>query len=56
MDNKNIELLFAELVVSFCLSTSGIDSLRTVYHDRIDGLLLPVMDMPMRRGPWEQQP
>lgn len=32
---------WAGLVVRFCLATAAGDSLRTVYHDRIDGLLMP---------------
>lgn len=35
---------WAGLVVRFCLATAAGDSLRTVYHDRIDGLLLTEED------------
>lgn len=31
----------ATLIVLFCLATAEYNSPRTIYHDRIDGLLMP---------------
>ena len=47
---------WAGLVVRFCLATAAGDSLRTVYHDRIDGLLFPICELPLIDGRQERRP
>lgn len=40
----NAERDWAELVVQFCLATAAVNSPRTVYSSRIDGLLFPLCE------------
>jgi len=35
---------WSALVVQFCMATAATNSPRTVYHDRIDGLLFPLCE------------
>lgn len=38
-----------DFLFRFLLATAGTGSPRTVYHDRIDGLLFPTLETPERR-------
>lgn len=39
-------------VATYILAVAGDDQLRTVYHDRIDGLILPACE-PLEPKPWK---
>jgi len=45
---------WAGLVVRFCLATAAENSPRMVYHDRIDGLLMPDL-WPTRVHQWQER-
>ncbi len=37
------------MIVAFCLASAAMGNYRTIYHDRIDGLLMPVLVNPVLR-------
>ena len=38
-----------KMVIAFCLASAAMGNYRTIYHDRIDGLLMPVLVNPVLR-------
>jgi len=44
---------WADLIVWFCLAVASTSTPRTVYHDRIDGLILPACEP--TRGRYETE-
>lgn len=49
---SRLEKDWAELMVWFCLAVAETSTPRTVYHSRIDGLILPACEPTSRNGSW----
>ena len=52
LEKSRLEKDWADLIAWFCLAVATTDAPRTVYHSRIDGLILPACESITRSQPW----